>query len=127
MMTPRHVIRDVGDVMTRSVVTAPPDACAESIIDLMRIYRIQHVPIVKHGQLIGLIARPSFMASLANVAVSPNTVAAERSTFRKQWARLHAMQTSVQDHTELPVRDDMIGLCGASSRPARLQDRHQYF
>lgn len=104
--TSRRVGRKVRDVMTRSVISAPTNTTPESIIDLMRHNRIQHVPIVEHGRLVGLISLPAFQDELANVAVSPETSADDRTVAPERWARLNAMHIPINGNSGIRVRDD---------------------
>ena len=47
----------VSDVMTTNVVTIPMDATFAEARELMRLYRIKHIPVIdKEGKLVGLIS-----------------------------------------------------------------------
>jgi chloride channel protein, CIC family len=46
----------VADFMKTSVITAPPDLSIEAIVDLMKTKKIDGVPIVDKGKLIGIVA-----------------------------------------------------------------------
>lgn len=47
----------VGEVMTRDVVCAPPETELDELSEVMRVKRIRHVPICdEEGQLMGLIS-----------------------------------------------------------------------
>jgi CBS domain-containing protein len=48
--------RDVGDIMTRDVVTCDPDDSIDQIMAAMTRGRFRHVPVVKHGELYGLVS-----------------------------------------------------------------------
>lgn len=50
----------VGQVMTRKVITAGPDDSLKTISGLMLKHRIAHVPIVDRGKLIGIISDRDF-------------------------------------------------------------------
>lgn len=56
----------ISDVMTRSVITAPPSMSLALAQRLMEDHRIRHLPVVQEGQVVGLVsdrdlrqARPS--------------------------------------------------------------------
>lgn len=124
-MAPRRGDRKVCDVMTRSVISATSEATPESIIDLMRTNRIQHVPIVGRGRLVGLVCRTALLNALADAAVSAHTIAAERSVARQRWTRLNAMQMPTGGSVEVRVRDDVADLCGVIHQPTGLsQNQH---
>lgn len=46
----------VQQVMTRDVVTAPPDMSADKAAHLMSEKQIRRLPVVENGQLIGIVA-----------------------------------------------------------------------
>jgi CBS domain-containing protein len=46
----------ISDVMTRSVITAPPDMSLALAQRLMADHRIRHLPVVQAGQLVGLVS-----------------------------------------------------------------------
>jgi len=43
-------------VMTREVVTCDPDASIDEIMEIMTRGRFRHLPVVRHGELLGLIS-----------------------------------------------------------------------
>lgn len=46
----------VRDLMTRNLITSPPDAEVSSLMGLMTLNRIRHVPIIEDGKLSGIIS-----------------------------------------------------------------------
>lgn len=46
----------VADLMTRDVVTAPPDADLRSVMDTLTERRIRHLPVVDGGALVGMVS-----------------------------------------------------------------------
>jgi len=48
--------RDVGEVMTRNVVTCDPDDSIDDIMGTMTRGRFRHLPVVRHGELYGLVS-----------------------------------------------------------------------
>jgi CBS domain-containing protein len=57
----RHVI----DVMTRKVITVPPNAELAEIAALLERHSIKRVPVVEGGRLIGIISRANLLQGLA--------------------------------------------------------------
>jgi len=43
-------------VMTREVVTCDPDASIDEIMEIMTRGRFRHLPVVRHGELLGLVS-----------------------------------------------------------------------
>jgi CBS domain-containing protein len=124
---PRYISHYVQDVMTRSVISAPTNATPESIIDLMQANRIQQVPIVEQGQLVGLICRNAMLDKLADVAVSVEYLATDRSIARERWTRLNAMQMPIDLTLECRARSDASDLNSKINRSTeRRQNQHQF-
>ncbi|MGO9744381.1 MAG: CBS domain-containing protein [Roseiarcus sp.] len=48
--------RYVRDLMTREVITCPPDAAMAEAEALMNAHRIRHLPIVDGGKLVGMLS-----------------------------------------------------------------------
>ena len=48
--------RDVSEIMTQDVVTCDPDDSIDEIMAAMTRGRFRHVPVVKHGELYGLVS-----------------------------------------------------------------------
>ena len=46
----------VGDVMTKDVITIPPDTTVEQTMVLFADKRCRHIPVVDSGRLVGLIS-----------------------------------------------------------------------
>ena len=49
-------IRQVGDVMTKSIISARKDDGIDSVMAQMTENRFRHVPIVEEGKLVGIIS-----------------------------------------------------------------------
>jgi CBS domain-containing protein len=47
---------EARQLMTTEVVTRPPDATVDSLMELMTERRIRHVPVVDDGELIGIVS-----------------------------------------------------------------------
>jgi CBS domain-containing protein len=48
--------RDVNEVMTRNVVTCDPDDSIDEVMAAMTRGRFRHLPVVRHGELYGLVS-----------------------------------------------------------------------
>jgi hypothetical protein len=58
--------RKITDVMTRDVITALPDVPIHEIATLLEKHSIKRVPIVKDGQLLGVVSRANLIQGLAS-------------------------------------------------------------
>jgi CBS domain-containing protein len=78
----------VGEVMTRPVISLPPDADVEAAVHLMRDHRIGRVPVVDHGQLVGIVSHSDLLQALTGApprrdrALDSELGARERETAR---------------------------------------------
>ena len=48
--------RDVTEIMTRDVVSCDPDDLVDDVLAIMTNNRFRHVPVVRYGELYGLIS-----------------------------------------------------------------------
>jgi CBS domain-containing protein len=62
----------VGDVMTRDVITASPDAPLSAIARLLERHAIKRVPIVHNKQLVGIVSRANLVQSFASLQKKPH-------------------------------------------------------
>ena len=58
--------RKVADVMTRNVVTATPDTPLHEIASLLEKNSTKRVPVVKDGQVVGLVSRANLIQAVAS-------------------------------------------------------------
>jgi CBS domain-containing protein len=72
-LLPEHVIREAfeegesltaQDVMTRRVVTVAADTPAQEVVELMLDRKINRVPVVREGKLVGIITRSDALRAL---------------------------------------------------------------
>jgi CBS domain-containing protein len=54
------------DVMTTQVLTADPDTPLETVADMMERHGVKRVPIVKDGNIVGIISRANLVQALAS-------------------------------------------------------------
>src|SRR5271166_3907831 len=51
----------VADIMTRKVITAEPDTPLQEIAAMLERYGIKRLPIVRNGQLVGIVSRANLV------------------------------------------------------------------
>jgi CBS-domain-containing membrane protein len=56
--------RRVDEVMTREVISVPPEAALDQVVDLMIDRRIKRVPVVSEGVAVGVVRRETLLAML---------------------------------------------------------------
>jgi CBS domain-containing protein len=54
-----------GDIMTKSVITVNEDTSIEEIAEILEKNQIKRVPVVREGQLVGLVSRANIVQQLA--------------------------------------------------------------
>jgi CBS domain-containing protein len=57
--------RKAKDVMTHHVITVDPDTSLQAIANLFEQHGIKRVPVVKDGQLVGIVSRANLVQALA--------------------------------------------------------------
>jgi CBS domain-containing protein len=69
--------RQVNDVMTREVVTIAEEAGLDEAVDIMERRRIKRLPVVRGGQVIGIVSRANLLHALVGLAAAapPPTMA----------------------------------------------------
>ena len=75
-----------GDVMSRPVVTVGEDTDTAEIARLLQAYRIKRVPVLRDGQMVGIVSRENLLRALAQE--QPDDVAGRRiGAYRDDLAR----------------------------------------
>lgn len=55
---------DVGQIMTRDVVTVDESATADEIMQILESERILRVPVMREGAMVGIVSRPDLLRAL---------------------------------------------------------------
>jgi CBS domain-containing protein len=58
--------KQVADIMTRKVITAEPDTPLQEIAAVLEKYGIKRLPIVRNGQLVGIVSRANLVQAIAS-------------------------------------------------------------
>jgi CBS domain-containing protein len=108
-----HSLR-VGDLMTREVVTAEPDASVADIAELLERHRIKRVPIVRDGRIAGIVSRANLIQALATFrrkAAEPKPVA-DAELREKLVSRLNSEPWVRPVLVDVTVTDGTVDLWG---------------
>jgi CBS domain-containing protein len=62
----QHDVR-VADIMTREIVQAQPESSLSDVAALMLSHRIKRVPVVRNGQVVGIVSRQDIVKVLAGL------------------------------------------------------------
>jgi CBS domain-containing protein len=63
--------RKVAEVMTRDVVTVAEGASLEQIVHLMESRRVKRVPVLRGGEVVGIVSRANVLHALASLEPFP--------------------------------------------------------
>lgn len=74
--------RRVSEVMSRNVISAPEDATLGEIASLLEKHRIKRVPILRDGQLVGVVSRSNLIQALASAPANGAAPATSDRTIR---------------------------------------------
>ena len=54
-------------MMTRGVITAPPNTSVAEVAAILEKNSIKRVPIVAHGKIVGIVSRANLLQALASL------------------------------------------------------------
>jgi CBS domain-containing protein len=115
--------RKVSDIMTRGVVTVSEETELADIANLLETGRIKRVPVLRDGQVIGIVSRANLVRALSAAPRVPASEGDDDRSMRakllaelsgQEWARLWA--------ADIIVRDKVVHLWFSSDQPA--EERH---
>jgi len=78
-MNPRALI---SEIMTKNVHFVTPDQSLEAVREIFDSHRFHHVPVVKDGQLVGLISKTDVYRISQGLTLGMNAESANRNIFR---------------------------------------------
>ena len=106
--------RRVHEVMTRQVVSAPPDAWLVRIVGLMTENNIKNVPIVRAERLVGIVTRTDLLRALSRILPKSGATTADDESIRKNiLAELQGQAWSGGDLIGVSVDRGAVELSGA--------------
>ena len=104
--------RKVVDVMTHDIITAGPDAPLNEIATLLEKNSIKRVPIVKDGQLIGIVSRANLVQAVASAPTRLNIPLSDTMIRDKLLAHLRAQDWAHTFLLNATVNDGVVDLWG---------------
>jgi CBS domain-containing protein len=81
--------RTVTDVMTRNPITASPDTPLHEIATLLEKRAIKRVPIVRDGELVGIVSRANLLQGLASSGKAPDLALSDSAIRERILANLN--------------------------------------
>jgi CBS domain-containing protein len=107
--------KHVRDLMTRNVITATPDTRLDAIAALLEKNAIKRVPIVKDGQLVGLVSRANLIQALAASGAKLDIAPSDPMVREKLLAHLNAQPWAHTWLVNVTVTDGVVDLWGLVS------------
>ena len=97
--------RKAADIMTQNVITAAPDTALDEVAITMEKNSIKRVPIVRDGQLVGIVSRANLVQALATmpkgleIPLSDSQIREKLLSHLKEqpWADTHPLNVTVTD------------------------------
>jgi CBS domain-containing protein len=112
--------RRVDEVMTHEPVTIAEDAGLDEAVDIMERRRIKRLPVVRGGQVIGIVSRANLLHALVSLAVAApppaKTDTAIREALLAQFAKLTWAPAALVDPV---VKDGVVELWGTITEEAQ--------
>ena len=107
--------RKVADVMTQNIITATPDTPLDEIAVLLEMNSIKRVPIVKDGQLVGIVSRANLVQAVASVPKGLEIPLADSTIRDKLLAHLKAQPWAHTGLLNVTANDGVVNLWGIIS------------
>jgi CBS-domain-containing membrane protein len=110
--------RRVADIMTRWVVTVTEDTSLADIADLLERHRIKRVPVVRDGQLVGIISRANVLQAVAGrQPITPIVRADDRAIQDEILRKLSHAPWGRPWGLNVLVQEGVVDLWGAVATP----------
>jgi len=111
----------VADIMSSRVITAGPDTPLHEIATLLERNSIKRVPIVKDGQLVGIVSRANLVQAVAS-ARSPSEVSLSDTEIRERLLdHLRQLKWGHPSLLNVTVKDGIVDLWGVTRSDAETQ------
>jgi CBS domain-containing protein len=105
--------RKVSEVMTPEPVTITEDAPVEDVVRLMEQQRIKRVPVVRGGNVVGIVSRANLLHALASVGREAAPALKDDAAIRARvLADLAKQPWAPRDLIDVTVRNGVIELWG---------------
>jgi CBS-domain-containing membrane protein len=106
----------VSEVMSRPAVTVSEDTPVQEVADVLQRHRIKRVPVIRGGEVTGIVSRADLLRGLARLAEDMPAASAEDRALRQRV--LDALTQVPKDNwrsVNVVVRDGTVELRGATA------------
>lgn len=111
--THSHGMR-VSEVMTETVRTVSEETGLEEIVELMERHRIKRVPVIRDGELTGIVTRSNLMHAMVSIArIAPETPRTDAAIRDQLLEELKKQEWAPLALTNVVVSNGVVELWGA--------------
>jgi CBS domain-containing protein len=104
----------VDEVMTSEVQTVTEDAPLEKVVHLMERHRIKRVPVVRRGEVVGIVTRANLVRAVAGFALDARPTSAGDLAIRERLvADLQKQSWAPLGLVDVTVTDGIVTFAGA--------------
>jgi len=106
--------KKVADVMSRNVITASPNSSVQEIATTMEKNGIKRVPIVREGNLIGIVTRANLVQMIGSSGSKLEISPSDSRIREKLLSELRMQQWAQADLLNVTVHDGVVDLWGVA-------------
>jgi CBS domain-containing protein len=99
------------DVMTRSVISVTPETPLPEIARLLEARRIKRVPVLRDGELVGIVSRADLLRGFA-LQPSPDASADDRALRKRLTVEFERSGVTSYPYVNVVIRDGAVHLWG---------------
>jgi CBS domain-containing protein len=112
--------RTVKDVMTADPVTIAEDAGLDEAVEIMESRRIKRLPVVRGGQVVGIVSRANLLHALVSLAAAaPETATSDGAIREALLAQFQKLTWAPAALVDPVVKDGVVGLWGTITEEAQ--------
>lgn len=105
--------KSVRDVMTADVISAPDTASLAEVADLLERHHIKRIPIVRNGNMVGLVSRANLLQALASLRAGVEAPTSDDRAIRDEiLRRIKAAPWGVAWGINVTVKGGVVDLWG---------------
>jgi CBS-domain-containing membrane protein len=104
--------RKVADVMTRNVIAAAPETPLNEIAMLLEEHSIKRVPVVRDGQLVGIVSRANLVQAVASMRAPLDVPISDTKIRESLLAHLRGQPWAHTSLLNITVNDGIVDLWG---------------
>jgi CBS-domain-containing membrane protein len=109
-----HALK-AADIMTQNVITAAPETELDEVAILLERNAIKRVPILMHGQLVGIVSRANLVQALATMPKGLEILLSDSKIREKLLSHLKEQPWADTHLLNITVTDGIVSLWGIAS------------